>query len=115
MTFELIDLESLGDNALKEFSLTIEASGPEKRAAFEKATDRLLAKVEFAYAVAAKLAQREPTLEGTEAIWAKTVAICDQIAQQLQEMEHSDLVKKASYDRLLDYRNAAETRRHLHS
>jgi hypothetical protein len=31
----------------------------------DQAADRLIAKLEFAYGVAAKLAHREPTMEGT--------------------------------------------------
>ena len=115
MVFELIDLESLGDSALREFNDTIGGALPENRAAFDQAAHRLLAKVEFAYGVAAKLAHREPTLEGTEAIWAKIVAICDEIARQMQAMGEQALVGSASYDRLLDYRNAAESRRKLHA
>lgn len=115
MVFELIDLETLGQSVLREFSDTVSLARPDKNAVVTQAVERLIAKVEFAYGVAAKLAQREPTLEGTEAVWAKMVAICDQIARRIQGMEERDLVPQASYDRLLDYRNAAESRRQLHS
>jgi len=115
MVFELIDLESLGQNALREFNDTVGSGQPDNPAAFEPAASRLLAKIEFAYGVAAKLAEREPTLEGTEAIWAKMVAICDEIARQMQGLGRRALGTSASYDRLLDYRNAAESRRRLHA
>lgn len=115
MVFELIDLERLGEKALSDFNAVVGTVCLDKPAAVDRAIERLLAKVEFAYGVAAKLAEREPTIEGTEAIWAKTVAICDQITRQIQTMEERDLVSKAAYDRLLDFRNAAESRRRLHS
>ena len=115
MVFELIDLESLGQNALQEFQSTVGSAARADRGAFDEATRRLIAKVEFAYGLAAKLAQREPTLEGTEAIWAKLVAICDEIARQLQALGEPALVGSGAYDRLLDYRNAAESRRQLHA
>lgn len=115
MVFELIDLQSLGENVLREFNDAVLTPRVDKAAAVTQAAERLIAKVEFAYGLAAKLAEREPTLEGTEAIWAKMVAICDQMAREIQNMEQRDLVSKNCYDRLLDYRNAAESRRHLHS
>lgn len=115
MVFELVDLESLGENVLREFSDAVVSSSPDNPPSINQAVERLLAKVEFAYGVAAKLAEREPTLEGTEAIWAKMVAICDQIAGKIRPAGERDLVSKVACDRLLDYRNAAESRRELHS
>jgi hypothetical protein len=115
MVFELIDLENLGQNAVREFSATVGSARPDDRPAFEQAASRLLAKIEFAYGVAAKLAEREPTLEGTEAIWAKMVAICDEIARQTQATGAAARASSGSYDRILDYRNAAESRRQLHA
>src|SRR5205809_5397541 len=116
MVFELVDLESLGQNALREFNDSVGNARPADQAAFENAAKRLLAKIEFAYGVAAKLAEPEPTLEGTEAIWAKMVAICDEVARELQELGTAGLAGgTAFHDRLLDYRNAAESRRRLHA
>jgi hypothetical protein len=82
---------------------------------FEQAVSRLVANVEFTYGVAAKLAHREPTMEGTVAVWSKMVAICDQAVKQLKELEQQHPVNKASFDRILDYRNAADKRRELHA
>ncbi len=115
MIFELVDLETLGEKALQDFNECVTHARPGDAAEFERAVDRLVGKVEFAYGVAAKLAGREPTLEGTAAIWAKTVAICDEIAQQVKRLEGQYPASKASYDRILDYRNAAEKRRELHN
>ncbi|PWU18695.1 MAG: hypothetical protein C5B50_08345 [Verrucomicrobia bacterium] len=61
------------------------------------------------------LAHRERTLVGTAAIWAKMVSICDESAHKVKSLEAAHPGSKASYDRILDYRNAAEKRRNLHS
>ena len=115
MTFELVDLEELGEEALRDFNDRIAHHRPDDSPDFAQAVGRLVAKVEFAYGVAAKLAHREPTVEGTEAIWSKMVWICDQTAREIKELEKEYPAGKASFDRILDYRNAAEKRRELHS
>src|SRR6266496_4056997 len=112
MTFELVDLEELGEKALQEFTASVESSA-RTQTSFELAVNRLLANVEFTYGVAAKLAHREPTMEGTVAIWSKMVAMCDQAGRQVKELERQYPSCRASFDRILDYRNAAEKRREL--
>src|SRR6266567_1835517 len=114
MIFELVDLEELGEKALQDFTASVEGSTG-TAATFEHAVNRLVTNVEFTYGVAAKLAHREPTMEGTVAIWSKMVAMCDQAANQLKELEQQHPSCKASFDRILDYRNAAEKRRELHA
>jgi hypothetical protein len=106
MTFELIDLQELGEGALADFT---------QSAGSASAAQRLVAKVELTYALAAKLAHREPTVEGTAAIWSKMVAICDQIAAEVQNASADSTSNKSAIDRILDLRNAAERRRDLHS
>ena len=115
MTFELIDLEELGEKALQDFHLAVGKKLPEADRAFETAVSSLVTKVEFTYAVAAKLAHREPTMEGTAAIWSKMISICDQVSVLVKELESAHPGSKASFDRILDLRNAAERRRELHS
>src|SRR5437870_249997 len=115
MVFELVDLEELGEKALHDFQDSISNSAPGPSANFDQAIAGLLAKVEFAYGVAARLAHRERTLEGTAALWSKMVSICDEIASEIKRLEAQHPESKASYDRILDYRNAAEKRRELHS
>ena len=115
MVFELVDLEELGEKALHDFHECISRSAPGRSAEFDGALAGLLAKVEFAYGVAARMAHREHTIEGTEAIWAKMVAICDEFSAQIKRLEARHPEGKASYDRILDFRNAAEKRRQLHS
>src|SRR5688572_6396324 len=110
MIFELVDLEELGEKALQDFNQAVgnTASGAEH--AFENAVSSLITKVEFTYAVAAKLAHREPTVEGTAAIWSKMINICDQMAAQIKQLERERPGSQASFDRILDLRNAAERR-----
>jgi hypothetical protein len=104
---------------LEDFALSLRGSANVVATDVASATQRLVAKVESTYAVAAKLAHREPTLEGTTAIWSKMVAICDQAAAEIQRIA-SDSKNKPSLDRILDdrildLRSAAERRRDLHS
>jgi hypothetical protein len=108
MVFEWVDLEQLGEKAVSDFTLGARSK------ARESAVNALVTKLEFTYAVAAKLAHREPTMEGTVAIWSKMVAICDQGARELQSDHQGSGATKASLDRILDLRNAAERRRALH-
>ena len=114
MTFELIDLEQLGESALEDFTQSLEGRSDVVSDQVSGAVQRLVAKVESTYAVAAKLAHREPTLEGTVAIWSKMVTICDQAAAEIQRIA-GDSKNKISLDRILDLRSAAERRRDLHS
>jgi hypothetical protein len=109
MTLELIDLQELGEKALEDFTQGLR--GEE----IGLATQRLVAQVEFTYALAAKLAHREATMEGTMAIWAKMVSLCDQIAAKAQRKFGDSPITKTALDRILDLRNAAERRRELHS
>jgi hypothetical protein len=43
------------------------------------------------------------------------VAICDEIARQMKALGEPGLLAGSAYDRLLDYRNAAESRLQLHA
>ena len=115
MVFELVDLEELGEKALRDFNHALGGIPTRGTVAFEAEVARLVTKVEFTYAVAAKLAHREPTLEGTVAIWSKMISICDQISIQIEKLERAYPGSKAPFDRILDLRNAAERRRELHS
>jgi hypothetical protein len=116
MTFELVDLQDLGEKAVQDFTAHVSKSQPpHSAAAVAQAIEQLVGKVQFAYGVAAKLAHREPTVEGTSAIWSKMVAICDDIARQIKQLEGAHPSTRAALDRILDYRNAADRRRELHS
>src|SRR5882724_12032675 len=105
MVFELVDLEDLGEKALQDFHEFISRSAPGRSAEFDGALAGLLAKVEFAYGVAARMAHRERTMEGTAAIWAKMVSICDEISGEIKRLEARHPEGRASYERILDYRH----------
>ena len=115
MAFELDDLAVLGTKAVLDFRETLSHGSPPEARAFDLALAQLMGKLEFAYGVAAHLAHREPTLEATHAIWAKVVTICDELAAELRSLETEHPSGRVSYDRILDYRNAAERRRDLHA
>jgi hypothetical protein len=115
MVFELVDLEELGERALSDFQECVSCTAPGQSADFDRALAGLAAKVEFAYGVATRLARRERTIEGTAAIWAKMVSICDEIAAEVKNLEQRLPESRASYDRISDYRNAADKRRQVHS
>lgn len=115
MTFELADLQALGEKAVADLHESLRDGTQKGEHGFDLAIAQLLGKLEFAYGVAARLAHREETLDGTEAIWAKVVSICDALGRELQSLESKHPSARASYDRILDYRNAAERRRALHA
>jgi hypothetical protein len=115
MTFELVDLEELGQKAVQDFTTSMAEEREGRTPSFQQALGRLMAHVEFTYGVAAKLAHREPTMEGTVAVWSKMIAICDEAARQIKELEQQYPAGRTALDRILDYRNAAEKRRDLHA
>src|SRR5438094_4532790 len=115
MTFELADLEALEAKAVADFKESVRTGTQQGEAAFDLAVAQLMGKLEFAYGVAARLAHREPTMEVTHAIWAKVVSICDSLAAQLRALDADHPSGRDSYDRILDYRSAAERRRALHA
>jgi hypothetical protein len=69
----------------------------------------VIANVECSYAVAAKRAHLELTLEGTAAIWSAVIKTCDQAISNIPSLKADDL------KRILAFRDAAQTRRDLHS
>lgn len=81
----------------------------------ERHAQRLEAKLEQLYAMAAAMARREESLEGVVAIWARMVSICDRMAQTLSGLPRGPEPHLDSYDRILDIRNACEDNRALHA
>jgi hypothetical protein len=78
--------------------------------------ERLEAKLEQLYAVAATLAQRADRMEEVEEIWARMVSICDASAQAVTKVlreQHAE--SSAAYDRILGIRNECEDNRALHA
>ena len=54
-------------------------------------------------------------MERTAEIWSKMVQICDDFARRLCTLAGRRPSYRASHDRILDLRNAAEEGRRLHS
>lgn len=109
MSLEVTDLEEIGSQAVNEFRGTLAAVN---ESGVDGAVQRMLAKLEIAYGVAARIAHHEETLEGTERVWAAMVDLCDRTTKELNGLRAPS---KAAVDRVLDFRNAAERRRELHS
>jgi hypothetical protein len=109
------DLERLGQTALDEFNEDVAQRGVNDELDLERRVQRLEAKLEQLYAVAVTMVQREETLESVAAVWARMVAICDRIAHRLSALPKSPATRFASYDRILDIRNACEENRALHA
>ena len=115
MTLLVADLEQFGLTALQEFDRELARKDRAGVEEFERQAQRLEAKLEQLYAVAATLAQREPAVEGVAAIWAGMVSVCDQMANALSESHGSCPLQSDSYDRILDIRNVCEENRALHA
>ena len=115
MLLLLTDLEQLSQTALQEFGQEVTGICGDVDADFERHAQRLEAKLEQLYAVAARLAQREDTLEGVAAIWASMVTICDSMAKALADLQQGRPPRSDSYDRILDIRSACEENRALHA
>jgi hypothetical protein len=115
MLLLLTDLEQLGEMALQDFGREMGQAPPAGKADLERYGQRLEAKLEQLYAVAATIAQREEGLEGVAAIWGRMVSICDRMAQALSGSLHGPQSPLDSYDRVSDIRNVCEDNRALHS
>src|SRR6266436_2166833 len=98
----LMDLEQLGQSALQDFGREVAQTNRCDQADLEKHAQRLEAKLEQLYAVAATMAQREDNLEGVTAIWAGMVSICDRMAKALSDLQQGPKPRSGSYDRILD-------------
>jgi hypothetical protein len=115
MTLLVTDLEQFGRTALQEFDREVALKDKTNDAEFERQAQRLEAKLEQLYAVAATMAKREAALEGVAAIWARMVSVCDELAQGLSGAHGSRAIRSDSYDRILDIRNVCEENRALHA
>jgi hypothetical protein len=75
---------------------------------------QLQAELEQIYRVVVLLQNNETDLDHVAEIWSKMVAICDEFARRLSALANKRPAYRASHDRILDFRNAAEDRRQLH-
>ena len=116
MLLLLADLDEMGQSVLTEFTDEVSQLDPTKGQEFIRRVERLEAKLEQLYAVAATIAQREEALENVAAIWSRMVTICDNSARIVSELrEKYHMQESASHDRILDIRNECEENRALHA
>src|SRR3989441_11655387 len=112
MTLELADLETLKEAAIKKFGAHLARSAHDEPLDHEVA--QLQTELEQIYRVVVLLQKNETSMERVVEIWEKLVAICDEFARRLSALVSQRQAYRASYDRILDLRNAAEERRRLH-
>ncbi len=113
MVLVATDLDRLGQTALMEFDEEMAQAGVGKEKNLEHHAQRLEAKLEQLYAVAATMARRENTLGGVAAIWSRMVSICDSMAKAILDLQPAR--RGHAYDRILDLRNICEENRALHA
>src|SRR6266498_3325526 len=112
MTLELADLDTLKEAAIKKFDDCLAHQAQDKP--LDREVAQLQAELEQIYRVVVLLQKNEPSMERVAEIWAKMVTICDEFGRQLSALAGKAASYRASYDRILDLRNAAEERRRLH-
>ena len=112
MTLELADLDTLKDAAIKKFDDGLAQIAEDEPV--DRQVAQLQAELEQIYRMVVLLQKNEASMERVAEIWAKMVAICDECARRLSGLANKQPVYRASYDRILDLRNAAEERRRLH-
>src|ERR1041385_2211908 len=113
MTLELDDLDTLKDAAISKFDDRIAHAAKEEP--MDREVAQLLAELEQIYRVVVLLQKNETEMERVAEIWGKMVTICDEFARRLSALAGKHPRYRASYDRILDLRNAAEDRRALHT
>src|SRR5437899_9349304 len=106
MTLDLTDLDTLKDAAIAKFDQRV--AGSVQNEPLEREVAQLQAELEQIYRVVVLLQKSEPSLEKVAEIWGKMVAICDEFARRLSDLVKRQPAHRASYDRILDLRNAAE-------
>jgi hypothetical protein len=111
MTLDLADLDTLKEAAIKKFEDGLAQAEP---GALDNEVCQLQAELEQIYRMVVLLQKHEENIEQVVEIWAKMVTICDDFARRLSSLVNTRSVYRTSYDRILDFRNAAEERRRLH-
>jgi len=110
----LTDLEQLGQAAVHEFE-DFSRSLNRSEFDFETHAQRLHAKLEQLYALAATLAKREDNLEAVAAIWARMVEVCDRMSRALASSPGGVTAHYDSRERIIQIRNVCEENRALHA
>lgn len=112
MTLELDDLDTLKEAAIKKFDDGVANMAQDKP--LDRQVGQLQAELEQIYRVVVLLQKNEPGMDRAAEIWGKMVSICDEFARRLSALASRGASYRASHDRILDLRNAAEERRRLH-
>ena len=112
MILELADLDALREAAIKKFDDCVAHRTQDKP--LDREVAQLQAELEQIYRVVVLLQKNESSIERVAEIWQKMVAICDEFARGVSVLAAKGASYRASYDRILDLRNAAEERRRLH-
>ena len=112
MTLELADLDTLKEAAIKKFEDRLANANLED---LDREVARLQAELEQIYRVVVLLQKNETSIERVAEIWGKMVSICDEFARRLSELRGKGVSYRTAYDRILDFRNAAEERRRFHA
>ena len=113
MTLELADLDTLKEAAIKKFEDRLANANIE--GGLDREVAQLQAELEQIYRVVVLLQKNETSIERVAEIWGKMVTICDEFARRLSEVRGKSASYRASHDRILDFRNAAEERRRFHT
>jgi len=109
----LADLDALKEAAIKKFEQSL--ADNEQNKPLDSQVGQLQAELEQIYRVVVLLQKNETSMDETRKIWGKMVAICDEFSRRLSGIAGKRASYRASYDRILDLRNAAEERRRLHA
>jgi len=113
VTLELADLDTLKEAAIKKFEDRLANANLE--GGLDRDVAQLQAELEQIYRVVVLLQKNETSIEQVAEIWAKMVTICDEFARRLSELRGKGVSYRTAYDRILDFRNAAEERRRFHT
>ena len=113
MTLELADLDTLKEAAIKKFEDRL--ANANVADGLDREVAQLQAELEQIYRVVVLLQKNETSIERVAEIWGKMVTICDEFARRLSNVKGKSASYRASHDRILDFRNAAEERRRFHT
>ena len=108
MTLELSDLDTIKDNALKQFDERVAKANPADRNEIEREVARLESQLEQLYSFTALMARRELDMAKTAELWARLVKICDVFAGRVFQCSQQHVLDTAGYDNILDFRTAAD-------
>lgn len=115
MTLELSDLDTIKDNALKQFDERVAKADPANRNEIEREVARLESQLEQLYSFTALLACREPDMAKTAELWARLVKICEAFAKRAFQFAQQHAFGMAAYGNILAILSEAEELRALHS